>query len=67
MPKPNPNKRKEHQNRSEFNTSEKILLETKPSFWLYSDNFIRKNVEKKDVCVCYLMWIGIDFSCDRGL
>ena len=42
MPKPNPNKRKEHQNRSEFNTSEKILLETKPSFWLYSDNFILK-------------------------
>ena len=44
MPKPNPNKRKEHQNRSEFNTSEKILLETKPSFWLYSDNFILKIV-----------------------
>ena len=42
MPKPNPNKKKEHVNRSEFNTSEKILLETKPSFWLYSDNFILK-------------------------
>ena len=44
MPKPNPNKRKEHVNRNEFNTSEKILLETKPSFWLYSDNFILKIV-----------------------
>lgn len=44
MPKPNPNKRKEHINRSEFNTSEKILLDTKPSFWLYSDNFILKIV-----------------------
>lgn len=44
MPKPNQNKHNENTNRSNFDgfASEKMLLETKPSFWLYSDNFILK-------------------------
>lgn len=45
MPRPNPNKRINNHN-SEYSgrTQDKILLETKPSFWLYSDNFILKIV-----------------------
>lgn len=46
MPKPNPNKRNDNRHSGEFKgmSSEKVLLETKPSFWLYSDNFILKIV-----------------------
>lgn len=46
MPKPNPNKRMDNKQASGFKgiASEKVLLETKPNFWLYSDNFILKIV-----------------------
>ena len=46
MPKPNQNKHKSNINREEFQgvPSEKILHETKPNFWLYSENFILKIV-----------------------
>lgn len=46
MPKPNPNRRNEHNHGNEYNgrPQEKVLLESKPSFWLYSDNFILKIV-----------------------
>lgn len=44
MPKPNPHR--ENINRNEFRnvSSEKVVHETKPNFWLYSDNFILKIV-----------------------
>lgn len=46
MPKPNQQNHKININRNEFNgvSSEKVLHETKPNFWLYSDNFILKIV-----------------------
>ena len=46
MPKPNPNKKMDNKQASGFKgiASEKVLLETKPNFWLYSDNFILKIV-----------------------
>ena len=46
MPKPNQNKHIERSNRGEYDTihSEKLLLDTKPNFWLYSDNFLLKIV-----------------------
>lgn len=44
MPKPNQNKRNVNVNKNEFQgfSSENVLHETKPNFWLYSDNFILK-------------------------
>lgn len=46
MPKPNQNKHKININREESQniSSEKIVHETKPNFWLYSENFILKIV-----------------------
>lgn len=46
MPKPNHNQHKMNISRNEFQnvSSEKIVHETKPNFWLYSDNFILKIV-----------------------
>ncbi|WP_323736501.1 PH domain-containing protein [Methanosphaera sp. ISO3-F5] len=46
MPKPNQNTHKININRDNFQgiSSEKVLLDTKPNFWLYSENFILKIV-----------------------